>query len=121
MPPRGRKDSSLLVATKQGEPPTGVYISCGRPLKVGEYELPPGIEVPGAADWPRVEAWVNARRIRQVRVGEDYTPFETFKAGVDAERLEALEALIAEAEAEDAARTAAAQKQEQLQGAVGRE
>jgi hypothetical protein len=119
MPPRGRKDASLLVPTARAQAPTGVYISVGRPLKLGEYELPPGVEVPGAEGWPRIEAWVNARRVRQARAGEEYVPFEEFRAQVDQERAVALEALAA-LEALEAAK-AAEQDENELQGALGKE
>lgn len=113
MPPRGRRNPALLepVRTRAEQGFTPIYVANGRDLKFGEYELPAGVEVPGAIDWPRVEAWVNARRIRQLRVDEPYTTFEDFKAKVDAERLAAAEALevqaMLEAEREQQAAKAA--------------
>jgi len=75
----GRRDPSLLVqdtakidAAAKGQ----VYLVGARPLRVQGVELPPGCEVPGAASWPRVEAWVIARRIRPATAGEEYTTFE---------------------------------------------
>jgi hypothetical protein len=59
---------------------SAVYVCGARPLDFGVYVLTEGVEVPGAADWPRIEAWVNARRVRQLRADEEYTAFEDFKA-----------------------------------------
>jgi hypothetical protein len=75
-----------------------------KPLLVGEHLLPIGTEVPGAADWPRVEAWVNARHIRAVAPGEDYVSYEDFIAEQDqlaaAEEAEAAPAADAEVSAQ---------------------
>lgn len=84
----GRRDAALLVQEPPAEevaagPP--LYVSCVRPLRVGAHTLPEGVEVPGAASWLRVEAWVNARRVRKLAAGEPYIPFEVFEAWVNTE------------------------------------
>lgn len=91
---RGRKDPSLLNPVRKNVAAAAVYVCSGRPLKVGDYEVPAGVEVPGAAEWPRVEAWIGARRIHPAASGEEYVTFKDFTAQVDAER-----AVLAEAEA----------------------
>jgi hypothetical protein len=114
VPPRGRRDPGLLVPTTRAKASSGIYIATGRPLKFGEYELPPGVEVPNAGTWPRVEAWVNARRIREIKPGENYVLFSDYQAKADEER--------EQEEREEAERAEAlaleAQEQEQLQGAL---
>lgn len=102
---RGRKDPSLLAPVRQRTAPNVVYVVANRALKIGDYSVPAGVEVPGAASWPRVEAWVSARAIRQTFSGEKYTTFADFTAAVDAERAEvaaALEAVQASLAAEQA-------------------
>ena len=105
---RGRKDPSLLAPARQKTAPAVVLVVTGRPLKVGTYEVPAGVEVPGAASWPRVEAWIGARRLRALATGEKYTTFEDFTAGDAAERkavadaLAAVEGSLADAAAEQA-------------------
>lgn len=75
-----------LVETRKAEATlTATYVCGARPLDFGELTLVEGVEVPGAADWPRIEAWVSARRVRQLRVDEDYTPYEEFKAAWEAD------------------------------------
>lgn len=68
-----------------------VYVVTGKPLRFEGNELPAGVEVPGAARWPRLEAWVGARRVRPLRVNEDYTPYAEF--------VEAVRAAVEEGEA----------------------
>jgi hypothetical protein len=107
---RGAKNPALLVETRSRTAPALVYLCGARPLKFGDYTLSEGVEVPGAADWPRLEAWVGARSIRPAYAGEEYTSFEEFKARVDAER--------AEAEAEALAAELKAAEEAELQGAT---
>jgi hypothetical protein len=77
---RGRKDSTLLAPAPTTPVDTGIYV-CGRkPLRMGDMVLVEGVEVPGAAEWPRLEAWVNARAVRRLLEGEDYIAFETYQA-----------------------------------------
>lgn len=86
----GRKDPGLLAQTRA--PKTGVnptYVCGIRPLLVGHLTLMKGVEVPGAGDWPRLEAWVSARRVLPVGPGADVIPFEEYRAAWEAaERLE---------------------------------
>lgn len=83
----GRRNTTLLAQ----EPPAAhapvgsLYVTCARPLRVGEHILPAGVEVPGAGKWVRVEAWVTARRIRKISASEPYIPFEVFEAWVNDE------------------------------------
>jgi hypothetical protein len=84
----GRRNTALLVQESPAEevaagPP--LYVTCARPLRVGAYILPEGVEVPGAGAWLRVEAWVNARCVRKLAAGEPYIPFEVFEAWVNAD------------------------------------
>jgi hypothetical protein len=77
---RGRRDPSLLAPVPTTAPPTSVYVVGRKPLKFGAMTLVPGVEVPGASAWPRIEAWVNARAVRQVLADEDYIGFDTYAA-----------------------------------------
>src|SRR5690242_19287313 len=90
------------VALPPAQPPSAeggapVYVVHNRPLKFGGHTLPKGTEVPGAADWTRVEAWVNARQIHRLQPGEDYVTYEAFagmtwedeQAAAEVERIEA--------------------------------
>jgi hypothetical protein len=117
---RGRKDPSLLNPVRKTTAAAAVYIVNGRSMKMGDYELPAGVEVPGAAEWPRVEAWSGARRIRPAASGEQYITFEEFTAKVDAERAEIAEAQAKlEAElAQQALEDAAKDEESELAGAV---
>lgn len=117
---RGRKNPALLSPVRTSTAAAVAYIVCGRPLKMGTYELPAGVEVPGAAEWPRVEAWIGARRIRPAASGEEYISYEDYTAAIDAER-----AAVAEAQAKLDAEIAqqaleATADEEQLVGAVPR-
>lgn len=56
--------------------PTATYVVTGRPLRMGKHELPVGTEVPGASSWPRVDAWVRARRLRAAAPDETYDHYE---------------------------------------------
>lgn len=113
---RGRKDPSLLAPVRQRTAPNVVYVVANRPLKVGEYTVPAGVEIPGAASWPRVEAWVGARAIRQLGSGEKYITFADFTAAEDAEKarvaatIAAIEAAMAEEAAEAALKAEAEAK-----------
>lgn len=107
---RGRKDPALLLQTRSRTAPAQVYLCGGRPLKVGDYTLTEGVEVPGAAEWRRLEAWVGARAVRPAVSGEQYVTFEDFKAKVDAERAE-LAAIAEKVEIEAALQGASAGEQ----------
>lgn len=87
---RGKR-VDLVPATKAEAQVTAIYVCGARPLDFGDLTLTEGVEVPGAADWHRLEAWVSARRVRQLRVDEEYTPFEDFKAAADAKAAELAE------------------------------
>lgn len=69
------------------------YVCGSKPLPFGEHVLTEGVEVPGATNWTRLEAWVGARRVRPVYEGDAFFPFDVFAAWD-------------EALAEDAARSA---------------
>ena len=86
--PARRGQRVALVEDRPTEAQAVALYVCGaRPLDFGEMVLTEGVEVPGAADWPRVQAWVDARRIRMLRVGEEYTTFEDFRAAWEQEHL----------------------------------
>ena len=51
------------AAAKPVEPAGKVYLCGAKPLRMGAMILEPGDPVPGAAGWPRVDAWVRARRL----------------------------------------------------------
>lgn len=99
----GRRNPALLEPAEQPAAAGGVFVAA-KPLLVGEHLLPIGTEVPGAADWPRVEAWVNARHIRAISPGEDYVSYEDFIAEQDqlaaAEEAEATPVVDAEVSAQ---------------------
>ena len=83
---RGTKNPELLLPRGRQEDARGpvlAYVSDIRPLKYGDHLLPQGVEVPGAAEWPRIESWVDARRVRPVYEGEDFTTYEDFLKMVD--------------------------------------
>lgn len=78
-----------------------MYVVYGRPLRFRSHILTKGVEVPGAADWTRLEAWVSARQVRLVAPGEEYTTYEAFTGmsledELAAEEVERLEAELAE-------------------------
>lgn len=55
-----------------------VFVVGLRPLRSGPYLLPPGVEVPGAASWPRIEAWVTSRVIHPAGAPGTYVTFEDY-------------------------------------------
>lgn len=83
---RGTKNPALLEQTSPGkvECPGHVYVVNRRPLTYNGLLLPVGTEVPDAASWPRVDAWVNARAIRLTGHDEEYTPYADFVAAIAA-------------------------------------
>jgi len=85
------------------------YVCGPRGLKFGHHTLTEGVEVPGAADWLRVEAWVSSRAIRPVLEGEEFITYEAFTGMTYEDELAAAEVARIEAEmaAEEAARVAA--------------
>lgn len=68
-----------------------LYVCTVRPLRYGNDVLTEGVEVPGAAEWIRVEAWVNSRRIRKISVDDAYIPYADFKAKADQARFDEAE------------------------------
>lgn len=86
-----RKGVRTTIVERTEAQITATYVCGARPLDFGELVLTEGVEVPGASDWPRVQAWVDARRIRPLRVGEEYTTFEDFKAAWVQEHLPEVE------------------------------
>lgn len=71
--------------------------------------VPAGVEIPGAATWHRVDAWVEARRIRLAAPGEDFTPYDEWvKPHLEAE------AIAAQRAAEEAARLAAEAEEKRI-------
>lgn len=73
-----RRGSRLPGGIPQSAPviAPATYIVVGRPLRMGSYELPIGTEVPGAGSWPRIDAWVRARRVRAAAPDEAYDHYE---------------------------------------------
>ena len=96
-PPVRRGRRVQLAPVQPAEPVATTYVVNVRDLPFGHHMLTDGVEVPGAADWPRIEAWVSARRVRPVKDGEQYTSYEAFtgmtyedeQAAAEIERLEA--------------------------------
>lgn len=83
----GRKNPQLLERKETVVDILGVgpvFVCTIKPLQYGEYTLTEGVEVPGAGDWVRVEAWVSARRIKAVPADSDYIRFEDFVAALEA-------------------------------------
>ena len=59
-----------------------VYVCGSKPLDFGELTLTAGVEVPGAASWTRIDAWVGARRVRKINPGEKHITFAEFTAAL---------------------------------------
>jgi hypothetical protein len=79
-----RVDLAALQPRPKGGGDDQVYVCCAKPLRFAGIDLVEGVEVPGAATWPRVEAWVGARRIRPLRPNEEFTTYADFLAAVQA-------------------------------------
>ena len=81
---RGRRvqlqDAPVATAEVAG---ASLYVCTVRPLRYGDDVLTEGVEVPGAADWVRIEAWINARRIKKISADDVYIPYADFKAKID--------------------------------------
>jgi hypothetical protein len=98
MPPRakgpatvGRRVPLALEPSMPAARRVAGYVCGAKPLPFGDVILIEGVEVPGAADWRRLEAWVNARRVRPFYDGDDYVPYADFVASLrddDDEELE---------------------------------
>ena len=82
---RGRR-VPLLADTRSESTAVATYVCTMKPLPFGEFTLTEGVEVPGAASWTRIDAWVSARRIRKLEHDEAFTPFMEF-AGATCESL----------------------------------
>lgn len=87
-------------------PGRAVYVCGGRPLRFGEHLLTQGVEVPGAADWLRLAAWVGARRVRRIEPGEEYVSYEAFTGMSWQDELAAREVAHIEDELAEEAKTA---------------
>ena len=70
----------VIPTSRPQQASEGMYVCGHKPLLFGEFTLTDGVEVPGAAGWSRVEAWVAARRIRRLAPGEKCTSFASFTA-----------------------------------------
>jgi hypothetical protein len=57
-----------------------LYVCGPKPLRVGADVLHEGVEVPGAADWLRLESWVGCRRVRRIKATEEHTAYTDFVA-----------------------------------------
>lgn len=83
---RGSKNTALLEPRpEQGFVPGTVYVVARRPLTYNGVVIPVGVEVPDAASWRRVDAWVHARWIRAVAPDEEYTKYDDYLASLEAE------------------------------------
>lgn len=78
---RGRR-TTLVPRTPVVGASVATYVCTARPLPFGYFTLTDGVEVPGAADWTRIDSWVGARRVRKVEQGEEFTSFMEFAGGV---------------------------------------
>lgn len=101
---RGRKNPDLLVK-KEEVPAPGpggrvVYVCGIRPLRVGELLLTAGVEVPGAAEWPRVDTWVSTRKIKAITSNDEFIAYDDFKAWKESESEMSLEDFLAQSEVE---------------------
>lgn len=84
---RGKKIEGGLAAVAVPEPVEAVvYVAGPRGLDFGYFRLTEGVEVPGASDWLRREAWENARLLRAVGSGEPFIAYDDFTAS-EIERL----------------------------------
>ena len=93
---RGKKIEGGLAAVAVAPPVEAVvYVAGPRGLKVGLHLLPEGVEVPGAASWPRREAWERSRVLFPVAAGEPYTSYEDY---IDSLTVEEPALEVAEAE-----------------------
>ena len=96
-PPVRRGRRIALVPPPEQPEKAVTYVTNVRELPFGHHMLTDGVEVPGAAEWPRIEAWVSARRVRPVKEGEPFTSYEDFtgmsyedeQAALEVERIEA--------------------------------
>jgi hypothetical protein len=79
-----RVDLAVLAPRPAGGGDDQVYVCCAKPLRFEGVELVEGVEVPGAAKWPRLEAWIGARRVRALRPNEEYTTYADFSAALQA-------------------------------------
>lgn len=109
---RGRRIA--LPPAAPPPPASAVYVVSGRDLRYQGRLVPAGVEIPGAADWFRLSAWIDARRIRPVAPGEQYISYADWVKP----QLEAEEAARAAQEAAElaAAERAAAEAAESQEG-----
>lgn len=78
---RGSRNAALLEpAPEKVAGPEVVYVVNRRPLTYRGVEIPVGVEVPDAASWLRIDAWVSARWVRPVAPGEEYRPYDEWLA-----------------------------------------
>ena len=95
---KGRRVALPELAPSSGPGRAVAYVCGGRPLRFGEHLLTAGVEVPGAADWLRLEAWVGARRVYPVYEGEEYVSYEQFTGMTYQDELAAREVGLIEEE-----------------------
>lgn len=98
--PAGRGSRVLLEPVPEipAEDTSRVYVCTARPLRVGAYLLREGVEVPGAANWLRLDSWVNSRRVRKIKVDESYLTWDDFVAEQAQEEQATLAQLALEAQ-----------------------
>jgi len=75
---RGKRVALADPSPREAARQVVAYVCGAKPLDYGEHTLTQGVEVPGAAGWTRLEAWVGARRVRPVYEGEEFITFEEF-------------------------------------------
>jgi len=51
------------------------------------------VEIPGAGDWPRIQAWLSCRRVRMIGENEEYVRFDDFAATWDSDHPETVPVL----------------------------
>lgn len=87
---RGRKDPALLAPKAvEPEPEYATVLVTARPLRVGDELLPPGVVVPGADYWPRLDAWIGTRFIKRIPATEPHWTYEDWMAQREVEKIEA--------------------------------
>lgn len=100
---KGVRNPALLSRPVQREERVPVaYVVATKPLRFGEHTLLAGTEIPGAADWIRLEAWISSRAVRPVYSGDVYVTFESFIESLDfSERVIELSHVLPDDEDED--------------------
>jgi hypothetical protein len=89
---RGKRVDASVMAPQPPKAVGNTYVCGHKPLKLGHRVLHAGVEVPGAAEWTRIDAWVMARSVRVLVPDEEFTSFADFSEAWDIEHPETVPA-----------------------------